>query len=288
MDLTNYKKEIIQLEKELKNIRLLSNKKQIIPKLSSLLIKSIDKRTKTKVGIAFSGGVDSTLITLICKKLKKDFILYNVGLKNSKDAEWAKRISKYYKWKLKQIIVDEKEAEEIAKEEMEGLSQEGREMVKALKNIKEKKTEAQEKDSERDNGKEQKKRYEILEETVAKERKTFSQETAGMQYGLSPESRESRFGTAVAYGVQSTKPLGELYQEASALRKSIEEKGYVSQADERRAEYFTAAVQGRMQAVEEGTYSLSEQAARAASLTQMIGENIQQSYRGKRKNEWYS
>jgi len=178
--------------------------------------------------------------------------------------------------------------EEIAKEEMEGLSQEGREMVKALKNIKEKKTEAQEKDSERDNGKEQKKRYEILEETVAKERKTFSQETAGMQYGLSPESRESRFGTAVAYGVQSTKPLGELYQEASALRKSIEEKGYVSQADERRAEYFTAAVQGRMQAVEEGTYSLSEQAARAASLTQMIGENIQQSYRGKRKNEWYN
>ena len=115
MDLTNYKKEIIQLEKELKNIRLLSNKKQIIPKLSSLLIKSIDKRTKTKVGIAFSGGVDSTLITLICKKLKKDFILYNVGLKNSKDAEWAKRISKYYKWKLKQIIVDEKEAEETIK-----------------------------------------------------------------------------------------------------------------------------------------------------------------------------
>src|SRR3989344_2606637 len=53
MDLTNYKKEIIQLEKELKNIRLLSNKKQRIPK--------------------------------------------------------------YYKWKLKQIIVDEKEAEETIK-----------------------------------------------------------------------------------------------------------------------------------------------------------------------------
>ena len=115
MDLTNYKKEIIQLEKELKNIRLLSNKKEIIPKLSSLLINSINKRANGKVGIAFSGGVDSTLMAFICKKLKKEFILYNVGLKNSKDAEWAKRISKHYKWKLKQIIITLEEAEDIIK-----------------------------------------------------------------------------------------------------------------------------------------------------------------------------
>jgi len=115
MDLTNYNKEIVQLEKELKKTRLLSNKKEIIPKLSSLLINSINKRTKKKVGIAFSGGVDSTLMVFICKKLKKKFILYNVGLKGSKDTEWAKRISKHYKWRLKQIIVDEKQAEETIK-----------------------------------------------------------------------------------------------------------------------------------------------------------------------------
>ncbi|MBI2666149.1 hypothetical protein HYX13_00905 [Candidatus Woesearchaeota archaeon] len=185
--------------------------------------------------------------------------------------------------------------EEIAAEELEGLSQEGKNMVKALKNIHEKKTERaenQEKEQKQNTGREtdQKRKYEILEETIVKEGKnlppgTAERPTAEMQYRI---SSRSPLGGAVAYGVQSTKPLGELYQEASALRKSIEEKGYVSQADERKAEYFTAAVQGRMQAVEEGTYSLSEQAARAASLTQMIGENIQQTYRGKRKNEWYN
>ena len=115
MDLTNYKKEILQLEKELKNSKLLLDKKEIIPKLASILTNAIDKRAKGKIGIAFSGGVDSTLMAFICKKLKKNIILYNVGLKNSKDTEWAKRIAKHYKWKLKQFIIDEKEAENIIK-----------------------------------------------------------------------------------------------------------------------------------------------------------------------------
>ena len=115
MDLTNYKKEIIQLEKELKNTRLLSNKREIIPELASILTNAIDKRVKGKTGIAFSGGVDSTLIAFICKKLKKEIALYNVGLKGSKDTEWAKKISKHYKWNLKQIIVTLEEAEAIIK-----------------------------------------------------------------------------------------------------------------------------------------------------------------------------
>ena len=115
MDLTNYKKEILQLEKELKNSKLLLDKKEIIPKLASILTNAIDKRAKGKIGIAFSGGVDSTLMAFICKKLKKNIVLYNVGLKNSKDAEWAEKISKHYKWKLKQFIIDEKEAENIIK-----------------------------------------------------------------------------------------------------------------------------------------------------------------------------
>ena len=73
MDLTNYKKEIIQLEKELKNTRLLSNKREIIPELASILTNAIDKRVKGKTGIAFSGGVDSTLIAFI---FPLTFIIY--------------------------------------------------------------------------------------------------------------------------------------------------------------------------------------------------------------------
>lgn len=115
MDLSNYTREINKVERELKNKKLLDNKKEIIKELSSLLKKAVDKRTDKKVGIAFSGGVDSSLIAFICKRLKKDFILYNVGLENSKDAEWAKRIAKYYKWELKQKIIELKDAEKVIK-----------------------------------------------------------------------------------------------------------------------------------------------------------------------------
>lgn len=115
MDLNNYKEEILELEKELKNKKLLDNKKEIILKLSSLLTNAIDKRVKEKVGIAFSGGLDSTLMAFISKKLEKDFILYNVSINNSKDSEWAKKVARHYNLKLKQINPTLEEAEKVIK-----------------------------------------------------------------------------------------------------------------------------------------------------------------------------
>ncbi len=107
-----WKKEIGKLESK----EIIKDKEQIIQLLKREIVYSVEKLlSKEKFGILFSGGVDSTLIAFICKKLKKDFICYSVGLENSKDLDAAKRAAKALdlKLKYKQITLDE--AEEIIK-----------------------------------------------------------------------------------------------------------------------------------------------------------------------------
>lgn len=115
MDLLNLTQEVLALEKELKGKPLLTNKEEIIQELSKLLLTAVDKRTKGKIGIAFSGGIDSTLLAFLCFKLHKPFILYNTGIKGASDLAWASKIATFYKWELKQKILTVQEAEEILK-----------------------------------------------------------------------------------------------------------------------------------------------------------------------------
>ena len=115
MIINNVTKEIENLYEELKDFKLIKDKELIIPRLSELLINSVKKRTKGKVGIAFSGGVDSTLLAFICSKLKVEFKLYNVGYEGAEDLIWAKKIAEFYKWELRQEIINFEEAEEIIK-----------------------------------------------------------------------------------------------------------------------------------------------------------------------------
>lgn len=101
------------LEDELRHKELLYDKKSIINQLSKAFLNSI--KTKEKVGIAFSGGVDSSLLALLCSKLKIKFKLYTVGLENSKDVQEAIKISKAMKWPIKIKILSLKEAENVIK-----------------------------------------------------------------------------------------------------------------------------------------------------------------------------
>lgn len=58
------------------------------------LINSIYKRIVPKFGILFSGGLDSSLIALIAKDLRKEFKCYCIGLEGSSDIEFAKKVTK--------------------------------------------------------------------------------------------------------------------------------------------------------------------------------------------------
>ena len=104
-----WKKEITKL----KTKKLIKDKKEIKELLKKELIYSIEKSLpKERFGILFSGGIDSTFIAFVCKKLKKDFICYSVGLENSEDLEAAKKVSKAlgFKLKYKQLTLNEAEA----------------------------------------------------------------------------------------------------------------------------------------------------------------------------------
>ncbi|MBD3354454.1 hypothetical protein GF361_00535 [Candidatus Woesearchaeota archaeon] len=85
-----------------------------IKDLKKAVLDSIDP-PKEKFGIAFSGGVDSSLISFICKKKKADFICYAVGIENSTDIEAAKKAAKQLKIPLKYKIFTLEEAENIIK-----------------------------------------------------------------------------------------------------------------------------------------------------------------------------
>lgn len=64
--------------------------------IAAKIIEAVKKRAGGRLGILFSGGVDSTLIAFIAKKLGADFTCYTVGLQGSEDTLWAGRIAKEY------------------------------------------------------------------------------------------------------------------------------------------------------------------------------------------------
>lgn len=109
----------------LKTNKTETNKEKCKESVKESLIKSIKKRTLNlkKFGILFSGGIDSSIIVLICKKLNLNFTCYCIGLKNSKDLEWAERIALALNLKLKTVTLELDEAEKIIKKTIKILKQ---------------------------------------------------------------------------------------------------------------------------------------------------------------------
>ncbi|NQV12898.1 MAG: hypothetical protein HQ530_01190 [Parcubacteria group bacterium] len=50
-------------------------------------------RGKDKIAVAFSGGVDSTLLAKVCQDLGKDITLLTIGFPGASDIEWAERVA---------------------------------------------------------------------------------------------------------------------------------------------------------------------------------------------------
>lgn len=78
--------------------------------LKNSLIDSVEKRIKglDKVGIIFSGGVDSTIIARITVDLGIKPILYSVGQESSVDLKFSKKAAKWLDLPLKCQLIDEK------------------------------------------------------------------------------------------------------------------------------------------------------------------------------------
>jgi asparagine synthase (glutamine-hydrolysing) len=59
-----------------------------------------------KIGIAFSGGVDSTLISKICSDMNYDIILLTIGFPDSHDILFAKEVNDFLKYPHHTLEID--------------------------------------------------------------------------------------------------------------------------------------------------------------------------------------
>jgi asparagine synthase (glutamine-hydrolysing) len=90
-----------------------SNKQE----LEKALVEAIKKRIPMeRFGILFSGGVDSSLIALVCRQAKADFACYSVGLKDSEDLRESEKAASLLGITLKEKIFSIEEAAGLFKE----------------------------------------------------------------------------------------------------------------------------------------------------------------------------
>lgn len=96
-------------------------KDDVYNKVTKLLKKAIEKRVpERKFGILFSGGVDSSFIALILKKLGYDFECYTAGIdsktmKEAEDITYAKKAAQEMGLKLNIVKVKEKDVPQYIK-----------------------------------------------------------------------------------------------------------------------------------------------------------------------------
>ncbi len=112
---------------------------------------------------------------------------------------------------------------------------------------------------------------ESLEETLAGEQIPVTEEE---QYAITPDQ-----AAVMEYGHKSERPMGEIYQDALALKQDIENAGYISQDNERKLEYLSGVAEERMNSAKYGTYSMTEEVAQKASSIQSILSSSEQAVR---------
>jgi len=79
--------------------------------LSELICRAIEQSLEDKIAVAFSGGLDSTIIATIAKK-HADVELFCVGMEGSEDMRFAQSAAEELKLPLHKIIINEKLAME--------------------------------------------------------------------------------------------------------------------------------------------------------------------------------
>ena len=102
---------INSIESSIEYSKLINDK--IIAKhlIKESLTDSIMIRSNKKFGVLLSGGLDSSLIALICKNLDRDFNCYSIGLEGSTDLWYANKVASLLNLKLKtkMLILNEVE-----------------------------------------------------------------------------------------------------------------------------------------------------------------------------------
>lgn len=84
----------------------------MITELAKILERSTEECLEERIGIAFSGGLDSSTLATIAKKTSEVF-LFSAGTAQSSDLEYAEKVARELKLPLEKIELDEKKILEI-------------------------------------------------------------------------------------------------------------------------------------------------------------------------------
>ena len=84
----------------------------LLEKIQTAISSSVQNK---KIGIAFSGGVDSTLIAKLCHQMNYDLILLTIGFAGSHDIEFSKQVNESLKFQHKILEINPKEFDSISK-----------------------------------------------------------------------------------------------------------------------------------------------------------------------------
>ncbi|MEW6328862.1 MAG: asparagine synthase C-terminal domain-containing protein [Candidatus Micrarchaeota archaeon] len=92
------------------------DEREMISRLSEALARSVEKNVAgARVGVMFSGGVDSTLLALLAKKFCAP-VLFTVGTADSEDLRYSEIVACELGLPLEKKILSEKEVIDYAKE----------------------------------------------------------------------------------------------------------------------------------------------------------------------------
>ncbi len=82
---------------------------QMQEKLLENIKNSISETIKeNKIGIAFSGGIDSTLVAKICSDMNYNITLLTIGFSESHDILFAKKVNEYLNYPHHILEIDSK------------------------------------------------------------------------------------------------------------------------------------------------------------------------------------
>ncbi|MFH1173701.1 MAG: diphthine--ammonia ligase [archaeon] len=93
-------------------------KQAIIDQLHVLFEQAVQKRIpEQKLGILFSGGIDSTLLAWFCKKHAIPFTCYTAAVsETAEDLVWSRKVAQELDFPLKEIIIDKDDLPALLKE----------------------------------------------------------------------------------------------------------------------------------------------------------------------------
>lgn len=107
--------------KSLRSSVHITDKEEALRAYDKAIMDSVAKRVRgrKRVGVVFSGGIDSTLIARLVQKTGVPFTCYTVGREGARDIKWAQNVANRLNFPLKIKILTTREIEELVPEVIE-------------------------------------------------------------------------------------------------------------------------------------------------------------------------